>query len=197
MAGTRAYLHVLTRTHGDPGEILTAVNRLLSEDTEDEQFVTLFLVRLDANSPCLVYASAGQEGYLLDHAGKASRLESTGLPLGIDKDGVVACAPRIQLEPGAIILFLTDGILEAESADGSLFGGERALAVVRACRNRPCEEIVGALWSAVRQFSRRMPQRDDMTVVIIKPRRTAQAALLARLAGSAARAAPEDCDGGR
>jgi serine phosphatase RsbU (regulator of sigma subunit) len=128
---------------------------------------------------------------------KAKRLENTSLPLGIDPDSTFACAPPIKLEPGEIILFLTDGILEAESADGSLFGSERALAIVRNSRNKPGDEIVDALWIAVRLLSRQMPQRDDMTVVLIRTRPTEGADLLARPVGSATWAAPEHRDGER
>jgi sigma-B regulation protein RsbU (phosphoserine phosphatase) len=168
MAGTRAYLHVLVQARDDVGEILTTVNRLLCEDTRNEQFVTLFLARLDPGSRTLVYASAGQEGYLLDNSGLATKLDSTSLPLGVNEEVIIPSAESIPLEPGDIILLVTDGILEAKSADGSCFGIDRSLDTIRASRSRPCREIGAALWGAVRQFSRHTPQGDDMSVVIIK-----------------------------
>jgi serine phosphatase RsbU (regulator of sigma subunit) len=168
MAGIRAYLRVLTQVYDDVGQVLTTANRLLYEDTHAEQFVTLFLARLDPQFQTFVYASAGQVGYLLDNSGRATKLESTGLPLGVSEDVAIASVRPIQLVPGAFVLLLTDGILEAESPEKVPFGIDRALDVLRASRTRPCGEIVDALWGAVRQFCRHVPQRDDMSVVVIK-----------------------------
>ena len=72
------------------------------------------------------------------------------------------------MEPGGLLLLLTDGILEAHAPDNSLFGATRALDVVRAHRQQPAHEIVAALHSAVREFSQHKPIQDDITAIIIK-----------------------------
>jgi serine phosphatase RsbU (regulator of sigma subunit) len=95
-------------------------------------------------------------------------LTSTGLPLGILADATFPAAPPVALNPGDIILLLTDGIVEAHLADGTLFGIHQTLEVVRQHRARPAREIVDRLYGEVRSFCRDGIQLDDMTAVVVK-----------------------------
>jgi len=72
------------------------------------------------------------------------------------------------LDANDIVVLLTDGIEESMALDNTLFGIERALAVVRSHREETSQQIVEALYQAVRQFSRNSPQIDDVTAIIIK-----------------------------
>ncbi len=168
MAETRACLRTLAQTYDDVGEILTHTNRTLADDTSDFHFVTLTLARLDPPARSLVYAAAGQRGYLLDPAGDFRPLESTSPPLGIDPHLVVPCAEEIRLGPGQILALFTDGVTEAEAADQTRFGAQRALEVVRRSAAMPSHEIVKQLFAAIEGFVDGRPLRDDVTVVILK-----------------------------
>jgi len=168
MSDTRACLRTLATICTDPGEILTRANRILSQDTRDGRFVTLFFARIDPNTRILHYASAGHEAYLLDGSGRHAMLESTTYPLGVAEDEIVPCAPPIQLEPGHIMVLLTDGILETESPDEDHFGPQRSLDIVRANRDRPAEEVVRAICTAAHEFRGGLPQLDDLTAVIVR-----------------------------
>jgi sigma-B regulation protein RsbU (phosphoserine phosphatase) len=82
--------------------------------------------------------------------------------------GEIPCAARRILQPGQMVLFLTDGIEEAVSPEGETFGIERTLEVVRANRGRRACDIVAAIYQAARSFTREMPQHDDITAVVLK-----------------------------
>jgi serine phosphatase RsbU (regulator of sigma subunit) len=168
MSETRACLRTLTQSYSDVGEILTRANRLLAADTSDFHFVTLAMVRLDPRAQRLVYASAGQRGYLLEPQGGATVLDSTSLPLGVRHDTIVPAAPPVALRPGQVITFFTDGVHEAESPGRVRFGVGRALEVIRSERDKPASQIIEALHAEIDGFTRHQPQRDDMTVVIVK-----------------------------
>ena len=86
------------------------------------------------------------------------------LPLGIPEAGNYT-AVHFELPPGSRLTFYSDGVVEAQTKSGELFGFDRA----RAISNEPAEAIVE---KAV-QFG----QADDITVVTIQ-----------RLAGSGSRA---------
>jgi PAS domain S-box-containing protein len=170
MAETRAYLRILARNRGDVGEILTRANRVLAEDVGYERFVTVLFVSLDPLNRVLTYGSAGHPaGYLLEASGQVRMaLKRTGIPLGIKPDTVYPLGTQIQLQSGDLVLLLTDGIDEAMSPDQSIFGIERALAIIRANSHRNAREIVEALFDGVREFSHNTPQLDDATAVVIK-----------------------------
>ena len=113
----------------DVGEILTRANQMLSADTHDFHFVTLALARLDPARCEVVYGSAGQRSYLLHGDRSVTVLDSTSLPLGVDAETRVPAAPPLLLRPGDVLLLLTDGVVEAESANRQRFGVGRTLEV--------------------------------------------------------------------
>jgi sigma-B regulation protein RsbU (phosphoserine phosphatase) len=168
MAETRAYLRALVLTRDDVGEILTLTNRILTDDTHDEHFMTLFFARLDPDNRSIIYAGAGHEAYLLSASGKTRKLPSTSIPLGLDKNTVVPCAGPIELAPGNILVLITDGFSEQRARGGALFGTTRALEVVHAHRSRKAGAIIEDLFKAARSFSEHRGQDDDMTAVIVK-----------------------------
>jgi hypothetical protein len=170
MSEVRAYLRALVLVHDDVSEILTLTNSILVEDTDDGAFVTLFFACLDPRHRSLVYAGAGHEASLIHPTGRRERLQSTCLPLGLEKDLVVASAPAIHLEPEAVVLLISDGIHDASSQRGERFGLERTIELIRAHRDQTANEMIDVLRRAVRAFSDGVPQTDDQTALIVKAR---------------------------
>jgi phosphoserine phosphatase RsbU/P len=168
MSETRACLRTLAQVHSDVGEILTRTNRVLAADTSDFHFVTLALARLDPRDRSMIYASAGQRGYLLHSGFDAAILDSTSLPLGVRDDTVVPASSPIALQTGDLITFFTDGVVEAESPGRVRFGFSRALEIIRGEREKSAAEIIDSLHREIVGFSRNMPQADDITVVVVK-----------------------------
>ncbi len=169
MAATRAYLRAFARTSDDIGEILRQTNEQLVGDTDDRP-VTLVLARLDAAARQLCHSSAGHRaGYVLSASGAVrEQLLATDQALGMDCEGRFAPAPPIRLQPGDLVLLLTDGILEAGMPARRPFGEERALEFVRAHRHESARAIVEGLYAAVRRWEGTLPQGDDITAVVIK-----------------------------
>jgi sigma-B regulation protein RsbU (phosphoserine phosphatase) len=169
MAETCAYIRALALTHTDVDRILTLANHRLIEDIAENHFVTLLLAQLDPRMRCLVYSSAGHcPGYVLDSEGKVKTiLSSTGMPLGVEPASVYPNSPPIALEPGDLVFFFTDGVIDTFSADDIQFSVQRALETVGAHRQAAPRQIVEALFRTISDFSRNR-QLDDMTAVIIK-----------------------------
>jgi serine phosphatase RsbU (regulator of sigma subunit) len=170
MAATRAYLRALAVTHARFGDVLAIVNRVLNADVGDAHFVTLMLARIDPGTRSLVYTSAGHmPGYILDDSGAVrARLDSTSIPLGILAEGDFPPADPVALRPGDLVFFYTDGVIEATAPDGSLFGIERALDVIRSTRAEPAGQIVQALERSSREFAQQQRRHDDFTAIVIK-----------------------------
>jgi PAS domain S-box-containing protein len=169
IAETRAYLRALALTITDPAEILRDANGHLVEDINGDHFVTLFLARLDPRTRSLVYSNAGHlPGYVFDAQGEVKRkLQCTSLPLGLEPGANFSDGPAILLDSGDLIFLLSDGIIEASTGAGSLFGIGRTLDVVRAHRHEAPGEIIAALFHEVRECFKSV-QRDDMTAIVIK-----------------------------
>jgi serine phosphatase RsbU (regulator of sigma subunit) len=142
-----------------PGEILAAMNeRMLGRS--DGGFTTCLVMRIDADGE-VTAANAGHLAPYLD--GREIKLDN-GLPLGLSLDAHYI-ETDLSLLPGAQLTLITDGVIEARSAEGELFGFERAAAA----STNPAEDIARA--------AERFGQQDDITVLTV--RLTADAATLA------------------
>ncbi|HEX3355200.1 MAG TPA: SpoIIE family protein phosphatase [Terriglobales bacterium] len=170
MALTRAYLRSFATISVELDHILSQVNRMLAQDLEHGRFATLALARLDIKRHTLTYAGAGHmPGFILRGSGEIDHvLESGGLPLGLFPDSEFSCLKEVALEPGQIVVLLTDGITESTAPGGSEFGVQGALDYIVAHREEPARQIADGLHMAARKFSAYEPQSDDITSVIIK-----------------------------
>jgi phosphoserine phosphatase RsbU/P len=170
MAETRAYVRIAALNRAEPSDILTRTNIALAEDIGSERFVTLLLGRLDPATRRLSYASAGHPpGYLLAPDGSVRmELRRTGVPLGMRPNTEFRNAPPVVLQPGELVLLLTDGIEEAMGPGEEMFGTDRMLAVLRTNRDKPAAQIVDALYLAVREFCKGAEQQDDVTCIVVK-----------------------------
>jgi PAS domain S-box-containing protein len=170
MAETRAYLRAFTQTHPDVSKILTYANRVIAADIIEDRFITLFFGQLNPRTRTFTYASAGHlAGYILSREGAAKKtLASTAPPLGLFPESEVPPATETILEPGDIVLLLTDGIVEARGYDSTVFGTQRALDIVRLYRADSARQIVDNLYWSVRAYARNRDPIDDITAIVIK-----------------------------
>ena len=152
-----------------PSATLMQANKLILKDSPADLFLTAFYGVLDTHTGRLVYANAGHNRPLWLHAatGEFEELVAHGIVLG--------AFPEIELEeceievaPGDLLVFYTDGVTEAMDADHQLFETERLQAAVAAKPHASTQEILEAVVDAVRAFTGDAPQSDDMTLVAVK-----------------------------
>ena len=155
----------------DPLEtVLKNINQAFAEDLTSERFATFVaavckegsdeLELLSAgHAPIFVYSSANQSFRILD---------AQALPLGILPDLWDAVPVKLSMQPGDIVLLVTDGFLEWENSAGEDFGSERLAATVRQFSDREPEVIIAELYDAVLKFAKGTQQKDDLTAVLIK-----------------------------
>jgi serine phosphatase RsbU (regulator of sigma subunit) len=166
----RAMLRIGVRLRASLDHVFAQINRQLCQDLGAGRFVTAFLGLLRPSDHCVNYHSAGQAPLLHFRAKdqQFSWLDSSTLPLGIDEEPYDDGIQRIILEPGDLVVLLTDGFYEFQNQAGDLFGNQRIAEVILATYRKPAKEILAALLEAVRAFGRSAPQLDDMTALIIK-----------------------------
>jgi len=170
MAQARAYLRLLALHHADVGEVLRALNGLLTVEGSQRELVTQILVRLDPRSRTITFANAGHpSGLLLAGEGELRRtLSSCDLPLGTFPGRTYPASERIGLEADDILVLFTDGIPESCGPDGEEFGTARVLEVVRGHRHEPARGILDALCAAAVSFHAGAAPSDDMTAIVCR-----------------------------
>lgn len=130
----------------------------------------LFFARIDPQQRSLSYINAGHPpGYVLDRSGAIkATLPSETLPLAILPDVDFPIKGPVHLDAGDTVLLITDGVLEARSPDGEMFGSERMLRVVRDRYATSAQALIDTLYLAIRDFTRQDHTADDVTIVAIR-----------------------------
>lgn len=166
----RAMLHIGLRLSADLETLMVQINQQLTDDLPDYRFITAFLGVLDPATHLITYHAAGQ-GPLLHYRaarGEAVWCESSTTPLGIFHDLDIDLAPPIVMNPGDLLVLLTDGFYEYQDAAGRFFGKERVSDLVHRLRDRPVSDILASLLVELREFAGQMSQIDDLTALLVK-----------------------------
>ncbi|HHK42484.1 MAG TPA: serine/threonine-protein phosphatase, partial [Planctomycetaceae bacterium] len=118
------------------------------------------------NARKLEFASAGHEPcWILPEVGDPVPLESTGLILGIDA-GAQWEVREHALSDGDWLALLTDGVTETLNETGELFGRERLMRLLLACRRGPMNEAAERIRSELQAFRGKRKPTDDVTVLL-------------------------------
>lgn len=174
MASARAALRCPAGADVRLSEMLGRVNHVLSSD-RNFRFMTLTLLLIDPKAATARWASAGHDPPILYRARQDDFDELTGgdVPLGVDDATVYEEYGRGGFQPGDILFLGTDGIWEATNAAGELFGKDRLRAILRANRGLAITEIADIVERDLREFRAEVPQKDDVTFVIIRIKHSA------------------------
>jgi len=151
--------------------MLEAINLSLSERPIEGQYVSMIYAIWDDNQRLLQIANSGLPRPLHYHAGKIEAIQATGLPIGLFSS---ATYDELSLRghPGDIFLFFSDGILDATSSKGELFGRHRLEKIVRDKAHRSAEELVDTIFTAVSAHAEGVEAFDDQTIVALKVKGT-------------------------
>jgi sigma-B regulation protein RsbU (phosphoserine phosphatase) len=89
------------------------------------------------------------------------------MPLGIDAEASWKRA-TVQFEPGDILLLYTDGVTDAQNAQGEFIDRGMLANVIRDRLGAPAHELKEVILKEVHNFVGQAPQFDDITLVILK-----------------------------
>lgn len=169
MMFARTLMRVSALSGREPAAALLRTNELILADSTSDMFVTATYGVLDAAGHTLTYASAGHNLALHAPAGgrAAEPLISEGIALGIVAETEIK-QKALELAPGDVILFYTDGVIEALNPAGEEFGAQRLDDILCAQRAAPAEAIADAIDAAVREFTGGAAQYDDLTLIVVK-----------------------------
>lgn len=143
------------------------LNRLLAETTEANLYVTSFTCKLDASSGGFEYINAAHPPPLVVRGGEVLALDAGSMAVGMFADSDYPVA-RFDLRRDDILVFYTDGVIEAANEKDEEYSRDRLAAAVAAGRHLPAAELQAAVLDDIRRFCGRDEFADDLTLMVVK-----------------------------
>jgi phosphoserine phosphatase RsbU/P len=170
MIGGRHTMVMQALQSASPADLLTRVAGFTNDyiarlHGRTNMFATVFLASVEPYSGELVYVNAGHEPALvIAPDGSIEELRPTGPALGMLPNSRFTAMSR-KLEKGHSLFAFTDGLVEAHSPTGEVYGAERLREVLRAQRGGPVSELVRAVLDALQAFGGQSDPHDDLTLL--------------------------------
>ena len=151
------------------GKVLSRLNARLYPRMERQMFTALALAIVNRDDEALKWANAAQPYPLVKRDGEVFEFKSDSqFPLGMVPD-VEYPDWELELRPGDIVVFYTDGIIEAENGAEEIYSTERLEQfTTNMDSSASAEETIQAILQDVSDFVGNAEQYDDMTVVVVK-----------------------------
>lgn len=165
------YKSTALRRGGQVATVMREANVEISRDNAELLFVTLFAGILDARTGALEYCNAGHDDpWLLPHGVRGlARLSGGGGPPLCAVEGFPYVAGRRQMEPGETLCLVTDGVTEARSKSGDLYGRQRLDALLAGLRAGASPEAVGdCICADVARFTEGVEPADDVAILVLR-----------------------------
>ena len=141
-----ANIQASLRTRFALGQGLSAIAEAIDRDIEANSpgpvYATLFIAIFDPPTRKMSYVNAGHNPqFVLRAGGGLEKLSSTGLPVGM-LAGHGYGERGVQLAPGDLLFFYTDGCVEMENEAGDMFGSDRLESLVAAAAHGSADEVL-------------------------------------------------------
>lgn len=168
MARTIGLLRSLAMTASGPEAVLQQLNANLCEGNETCLFATLFCGYLDPASGCFTYSNAGHCPPLVIQDGRSAELPLPRGPLAGVFPEARYHAESTHLARGDLLFAYTDGLSEAEDAEGRAFGVDGCRPLLIEQRREPLPAILDGIRSALAAFSGSRGLEDDCTLLLLR-----------------------------
>jgi sigma-B regulation protein RsbU (phosphoserine phosphatase) len=169
MASVRSVLRTQFENDHSLQKTIELVNRSIHRDTPITKFITMFCGQLDPQNHSFAYVNAGHtDAFHINYEDQEiNHLNTGGLMLGIMEDETYSLG-TVQLEPGQQVIIYSDGINEAQNADGDLYGEVRFKEWLLNHPDCSPQETINLLIDDVQNFSESDEQHDDVTLIVLK-----------------------------
>ncbi len=182
MASSRTLIRTFSQEYpAQPEKVINSANRRLLKDTHSGLFVTIFYGILEPATGAFTYCNAGHNPPCLFRRQKedaVTTLPRTGTALGILEEAIWE-SDRILFKQGDVLILYTDGVTEAQDAQGNFFGEQRLYKSAKTAvgslkyiyakegQENPAQNIFDRILKDVHEFVGKTPKSDDLTLMIL------------------------------
>ena len=169
MAMVKAAITTLIEEGADEASLFRRLNELVYRSTERRAFMTLAFTIFDLEHGTIRHTNAGHLYPYLLRQGVATPtpIEAPSLPLGVRSE-LATHTVEIDLQEGDAIVYLSDGIIEAQDENGDPLGFDQLEALLSRQIERSPSTIRDEILRAVARHGGTRPADDDRTVMVIR-----------------------------
>jgi sigma-B regulation protein RsbU (phosphoserine phosphatase) len=153
----------------EPAQMLALLNDALQERKLDSQYVTMLFAVWNDETQTLTVANSGAVQPVFCRSGQSATVAAEGFPLGLFPD-ITYDEVNVVAQPGDAIVFVSDGILDAENDKEEMYGDARLSNILCAYRDEPALAIADAILEDVARFQGAKDRFDDETIIVLKVR---------------------------
>jgi len=169
MTMARSVLRAQALSQSGVSETLHKTNAVIQPDIRRGMFVTMFYAVLDSKEHTITCANAGHNPAYVVRGGRLIEVGPEGIALGlVPATQFFAEEQVVELVPGDLVAFYTDGVTEAMNAANEEYGEERFKTVLAAVAGRPLGQALQAVLDDVHAFVAGAPPHDDITLVLLR-----------------------------
>jgi len=150
-----------------PAAMLALLNEALQERKLDSQYVVMLYALWNDDNRTLTVANSGAVQPIFCRAGENLTVKAEGFPLGMFPSATYE-EFNVATQPGDAIVFVSDGILDAENEKGEMYGEERLAALLCGSRDLPARHVADAILADVTQFQGAKDRFDDETIIVLR-----------------------------
>jgi sigma-B regulation protein RsbU (phosphoserine phosphatase) len=169
MANLQAFIKSLARKSDFKiAESTNILNDLVSENTINGSFITMFWGILDDTNKTFEFVNAGHNPPLLIRNGNIEKLTVGGMILGVMETLIPYSSGIVQLNPNDFLYLFTDGITEAMDENFIEFSNEKFEQIASDFNGNTSLEAKEKILDEVSIHTKNVVQSDDITLMIIK-----------------------------
>jgi len=151
----------------EPAQMLAILNDAVGERRLESQYVTMLFSIWNDESRTLQVANSGAVQPVFCRGGRSSTVLTEGFPLGLFPN-VAYDEFTEHVNPGDAIVFVSDGILDAQNTHEDMYGSERLGQVLCGHGGRSAQEIADAILADVTRFQDGQDRFDDETIIVLR-----------------------------
>lgn len=150
-----------------PAAMLALLNESLQERKLESQYVVMLFALWNDENQTLTVANSGAVQPIFCRGGENVTVKAEGFPLGMFPNATYE-EFNVATKPGDAIVFVSDGILDAENEKGDMYGEDRLASLLCGSRDLPARHIADAILSDVTQFQGAKDRFDDETIIVLR-----------------------------
>jgi serine phosphatase RsbU (regulator of sigma subunit) len=168
MAMVKAAITTLVEEGADEVSLFERLNVLVHRYTERRAFMTLAFTIFDLERGVIRHTNAGHlYPYLLRNGQPPVSIELPSLPLGV-RAKIHTRTVEVDLEEGDTMVYLSDGIIEAQNEQGDPLGFDQLESLLRNATDTSPNAIRDTILDAVARHAGNRPADDDRTVMVLR-----------------------------